>query len=162
MPNAHGLHGSRYACNAHLQSWRNRTSRVIPAVCLQFGEAWECVAMAPVNEQEMQKELEKFKAMQETLQKAYEARMGLIAQQQETELVKEEFDSIEEDAVVYKLVGPVMVKQNVDDAKGNVTKRLEYISGELERSNKIIEEKEKELGEKQKHLIKMQQELQGG
>jgi chaperonin cofactor prefoldin len=36
------------------------------------------------------------KAMQETLQKAYEARMGLIAQQQETELVKEEIDSIEE------------------------------------------------------------------
>ena len=34
--------------------------------------------------------------MQETLQKAYEARMGLIAQQQETELVKEEIDSIEE------------------------------------------------------------------
>eukprot|EP00913_Durusdinium_trenchii_P013706 g12869.t1 len=71
-----------YACNAHLQSWRNRTSRVIPAVCLQFGEAWECVAMAPVNEQdrrklrrvsidllkceEMQKELEKFKALMET------------------------------------------------------------------------------------------------
>mmetsp|Transcript_2105 Transcript_2105/g.2306 ORF Transcript_2105/g.2306 Transcript_2105/m.2306 type:complete len:120 (+) Transcript_2105:80-439(+) len=116
--------------------------------------------MAPVNEQEMQKELEKFKAMQETLQKAYESRMGLIAQQQETELVKEEFDTIEEDAVVYKLVGPVMVKQNIDDAKGNVSKRLEYISGELERSNKIIAEKETELGDKQKHLIKMQQELQ--
>ncbi|CAE7886709.1 unnamed protein product [Symbiodinium microadriaticum] len=83
--------------------------------------------------QEMQKELDKFKGMQEGLQKDYEARMGLIAQQQETELVKQEFDSIEEDAVVYKLVGPVMVKQNVDDAKANVAKRLEYISGELDR-----------------------------
>ena len=37
--------------------------------------------------------------LQETLQKAYEARMGLIAQQQETELVKEEIDSIEELAI---------------------------------------------------------------
>ncbi|CAE7834373.1 Pfdn6 [Symbiodinium sp. KB8] len=89
--------------------------------------------MAPASEQEMQKELDKFKGMQEGLQKDYEARMGLIAQQQETELVKQEFDSIEEDAVVYKLVGPVMVKQNVDDAKANVAKRLEYISGELDR-----------------------------
>ncbi|CAE7381203.1 PFDN6 [Symbiodinium sp. CCMP2456] len=106
--------------------------------------------MAPASEQEMQKELDKFKGMQEGLQKDYEARMGLIAQQQETELVKQEFDSIEEDAVVYKLVGPVMVKQNVDDAKANVAKRLEYISGELDRSNKIIGEKEKELGDKQK------------
>ena len=43
------------------------------------------------------------KAMQETLQKAYEARMGLIAQQQETELVKEEIDSIEELAAPWKL-----------------------------------------------------------
>jgi len=40
-----------------------------------------------------------YEAMQETLQKAYEARMGLIAQQQETELVKEEIDSIEELAI---------------------------------------------------------------
>ncbi|CAE7696818.1 YKE2 [Symbiodinium sp. CCMP2592] len=110
--------------------------------------------MAPASEQEMQKELDKFKGMQEGLQKDYEARMGLIAQQQETELVKQEFDSIEEDAVVYKLVGPVMVKQNVDDAKANVAKRLEYISGELDRSNKIIGEKEKELSDKQKQLIK--------
>ncbi|CAE7609798.1 PFDN6 [Symbiodinium pilosum] len=116
--------------------------------------------MAPANEQEMQKELDKFKGMQEGLQKDYEARMGLIAQQQETELVKQEFDSIEEDAIVYKLVGPVMVKQNVDDAKANVSKRLEYISGELDRSNKIIAEKEKDLGDKQKQLIKMQQEIQ--
>eukprot|EP00931_Biecheleriopsis_adriatica_P095006 TRINITY_DN6862_c0_g1_i1.p1 TRINITY_DN6862_c0_g1~~TRINITY_DN6862_c0_g1_i1.p1 ORF type:complete len:125 (-),score=53.44 TRINITY_DN6862_c0_g1_i1:47-421(-) len=116
--------------------------------------------MAPPSEQEMQKEMEKFKGMQETLQKAYEARMGLIAQQQETELVKEEFESIEEDATIFKLVGPVMVKQNVDDAKGNVEKRLEYISGELERSNKIISNQEKELGEKQQELIKMQQAMQ--
>ena len=54
--------------------------------------------------------------MQEGLQKAYEARMGLIAQQQdlqgsskrvmyceETELVKEEFDSIEERLWMLKL-----------------------------------------------------------
>ncbi|CAE7224507.1 YKE2 [Symbiodinium natans] len=108
----------------------------------------------------MQKELDKFKGMQEGLQKDYEARMGLIAQQQETELVKQEFDSIEEDAIVYKLVGPVMVKQNVDDAKANVVKRLEYISGELDRSNKIIAEKEKDLGDKQKQLIKDLHEME--
>lgn len=46
-----------------------------------------------------------YEAMQETLQKAYEARMGLIAQQQETELVKEEIDSIEELAAPWKLWG---------------------------------------------------------
>merc|ERR550525_1848378 len=107
-----------------------------------------------------EKDLEAFKGLQENLQKCYESRMGLVAQQQETELVKEEFDTIEEDAVVYKLVGPLMVKQNVDDAKANVEKRLEYIGGELERSNKIITDQEKEMSEKQAKLVKMQQDVQ--
>merc|ERR1712113_441131 len=95
----------------------------------------------------LEKELEKFKGLQETLQKSYEGRMGLIAQQQESQLVKEEFENLEEGAIVYKLVGPVMVKQAPDDAKVNVEKRLEYIGGELERSNKIIEDGEKEVQE---------------
>merc|ERR1712003_567261 len=97
---------------------------------------------------------------QESLQKIYESRMGLIAQQQETQLVREEFENLEEGAIVYKLVGPVMVKQGVDDAKGNVEKRLEYITGELERSNKLIETQEKEMQEKQQSLVKMQQAIQ--
>merc|ERR1711972_251986 len=111
-------------------------------------------------QQRVEKELEQFKALQESLQKSYESRMGLVAQQQETDLVKEEFDNLEEDAVVYKLVGPVMVKQNPDDAKANVEKRLDYIKGELERSNKIIETQEKEMNEKQQQIIKMQQAAQ--
>merc|ERR1712048_90083 len=85
---------------------------------------------------------------------------GLIAQQQETDLVKEEFENLEEGSMVYKLVGPVMVKQNIDDARQNVEKRLEYINGELERSNKVIAVQEKELAEKQQLLVKMQQEQQ--
>eukprot|EP00928_Gymnodinium_smaydae_P059390 TRINITY_DN42701_c0_g1_i1.p1 TRINITY_DN42701_c0_g1~~TRINITY_DN42701_c0_g1_i1.p1 ORF type:complete len:129 (-),score=63.01 TRINITY_DN42701_c0_g1_i1:171-557(-) len=108
----------------------------------------------------MEKELEKFKAMQESLQKNYESRMSLVAQQQETELVKDEFENLEEDAVIFKLVGPVLVKQNSDDSKANVQKRLEYITGELDRSNKIIETAEKDIADKQQELVKMQQELQ--
>mmetsp|Transcript_26458 Transcript_26458/g.48453 ORF Transcript_26458/g.48453 Transcript_26458/m.48453 type:complete len:123 (-) Transcript_26458:47-415(-) len=106
-------------------------------------------------------ELEKFKSLQETLQKSYESRMSLMAQQQETQLVVEEFNNLEDGDTVYKLVGTVMVKQPVDDAKSNVSKRLEYISGELDRSNKVIEQQEKELNTKQQELIKMQQEMQG-
>eukprot|EP00927_Polykrikos_kofoidii_P056027 TRINITY_DN50206_c0_g1_i1.p1 TRINITY_DN50206_c0_g1~~TRINITY_DN50206_c0_g1_i1.p1 ORF type:complete len:135 (+),score=49.88 TRINITY_DN50206_c0_g1_i1:68-472(+) len=108
----------------------------------------------------LEKELEKFKALQESIQKNYESRMGLIAQQQETQLVKEEFENLEEGAIVYKLVGPVLVKQNLDDARGNVEKRAEYINGELERSNTLISGMEAEMQEKQQLLIKMQQELQ--
>jgi prefoldin beta subunit len=32
---------------------------------------------------------------------------------------------------VFKLVGPVLLKQDVDEAKANVDKRLEFINNEL-------------------------------
>ena len=33
--------------------------------------------------------------------------------------------------IVYKLIGPVLVKQDLDEAKATVAKRLEYINGEM-------------------------------
>lgn len=35
------------------------------------------------------------------------------------------------DADVYKLIGPVLIKQELEEAKQNVAKRMDYISGEL-------------------------------
>lgn len=32
---------------------------------------------------------------------------------------------------VYKLIGPVLVKQDMDEAKATVSKRLDYITGEM-------------------------------
>lgn len=40
---------------------------------------------------------------------------------------------LDEDANVYKLVGPVLVKQDPVEAKANVSKRLDFINGELSR-----------------------------
>jgi len=43
----------------------------------------------------------------------------------------QELDVLEEDAAVYKLVGPMLIKQDLVEAKSNVSKRLEYIGGEM-------------------------------
>ena len=43
----------------------------------------------------------------------------------------QELDVLEDDAVVYKLVGPVLVKQELAEAKQTLEKRLEYINKEL-------------------------------
>ncbi|CAK0809552.1 unnamed protein product [Prorocentrum cordatum] len=117
--------------------------------------------MAPDAKELFERELEGFKALQDALQKSYETRMCLIGQQQETELVQDEFATLEEGSQVFKLVGPVMVKQNVDDAKANVEKRMDYIRGELDRANTLCEEREKELQEKQRHLARLQQDAAG-
>lgn len=38
---------------------------------------------------------------------------------------------LEPGANVFKLVGPVLVKHDMEEAKQNVSKRLEYISNEV-------------------------------
>ena len=42
----------------------------------------------------------------------------------------QELERLEPDAGVFKLVGPVLIRQDLVEARANVTKRLEYISGE--------------------------------
>lgn len=46
-------------------------------------------------------------------------------------MVRAEFNFIENDDGVFKLIGPVLVKQEHDDAKMNVDKRLEFINKEM-------------------------------
>lgn len=40
-------------------------------------------------------------------------------------------DILEDDTVIYKMMGPVLVKQDLAEAKLTVTKRLEYIDKEM-------------------------------
>ena len=42
----------------------------------------------------------------------------------------QELDLLEDGAVVYKLVGPVLIKQELSEARLTVEKRLEYITKE--------------------------------
>ncbi len=43
----------------------------------------------------------------------------------------QEFSTLKPNNVVFKLVGPVLVKQDQMEAKSNVDKRLEFIRGEM-------------------------------
>ena len=43
----------------------------------------------------------------------------------------QEMSMLEDDSNVYKLVGPLLVKQELQDARDNVTKRIDFIQGEL-------------------------------
>jgi prefoldin beta subunit len=54
--------------------------------------------------------------------------------------VKKEFDSLSEDANIYKKVGPVLLKQERSEAIMAVDGRLEFIKGEIQRTEKSIKE----------------------
>jgi hypothetical protein len=50
----------------------------------------------------------------------------------------QEFNSLADDANIYKLVGPVLLKQDTTEAKSTVDGRLEYIGGEMyERTTRL-------------------------
>lgn len=51
---------------------------------------------------------------------------------------------LEEDASVFKLIGPVLVKQELVEVKNNVAKRVEYIKNDIGRLEGNIKKFEKQ------------------
>ncbi|KAJ1606701.1 putative prefoldin-related protein [Cryptosporidium canis] len=106
------------------------------------------------NEQELL--TKEFLEIQKKFEQINERRRILAAQESENQMVNKELDLLESDAVIYKLIGSVMVKQSLDDAKGTVSKRLEYIAGEIQSVNKTFESLQSKLVEKSNQLQKLQ------
>ena len=87
-------------------------------------------------------EMEVYRGIQGEIGKLAGARQQLISQVNENGMVKQELDLLEDSATVFKLVGPILVKQELGEAKVNVEKRLEFIKNELEKvQNNITERK---------------------
>ncbi|KAJ1557549.1 hypothetical protein HK096_006653 [Nowakowskiella sp. JEL0078] len=61
------------------------------------------------------------------------------------------------DASVFKLIGPVLVKQDKAEADANVKKRIEFISAEFKRTESRIKELEEKQEKQRAEVIKLQQ-----
>uniref|UniRef100_A0A914R499 Prefoldin subunit 6 n=1 Tax=Panagrolaimus davidi TaxID=227884 RepID=A0A914R499_9BILA len=88
--------------------------------------------------------LEKFKKSYEEQLKKYQTiekerenivvnRQQLEAQLTQNNLVKTEMDLLEPGTNIFKLVGPTLIKQYLDESKNTVNKRLEYINDDINR-----------------------------
>lgn len=87
-------------------------------------------------------------------------RQLLDGQLNENQNVLEELNKLTEDKnTVYKLIGPILVKQSLTESKQNVTKRIDYISKELQKCNDRIVSIEKTNDSKRENLQKLQQQL---
>ncbi|EEB11741.1 predicted protein [Pediculus humanus corporis] len=106
----------------------------------------------------LQKELDSFRSCQKEYQKAITKRQQLDAQLNENTCVKNELDLLEEDGEVFKLIGPVLMKQDLEEAKQNVAKRIEYISGEM--LDNMIADIDKKQNEHRDSLITLQKNMQ--
>nr|SVE80546.1 EOG090X0MQF [Daphnia magna] len=116
--------------------------------------------MAEALQKKMQQEVEKFKGIQKEYQTVISSRQQLDSQLTENNGVKEELSLLESDANVFKLIGPVLVKQDLEEARQNVNKRIDYITAETKRLEKTIEDLDKKQDTQREALGKLQQQLQ--
>ncbi|EGF80778.1 hypothetical protein BATDEDRAFT_24657 [Batrachochytrium dendrobatidis JAM81] len=107
-------------------------------------------------EQQLQTEVTAFQTLQKDYFKAVQNRTQLESQLKENEEVSKEFKFLKDDATIYKLVGPVLVKQDTPEAVGNVSKRIEYISGEIKRVELQIKDLEEKQEKKKLEVVKLQ------
>ena len=61
---------------------------------------------------------------------------------------------------VYKLFGPILVKQDLEESRQNVTKRMDYIEKELKRCHDTLDGLEKKQDKHRENLQKLQQQFQ--
>ncbi|GES57468.1 prefoldin subunit 6 [Aspergillus terreus] len=89
-----------------------------------------------------------------------DARQKLESQQQENESVQKEFNSLNDDSNIYKLVGPVLLKQEKNEALMAVNGRLEFIEKEIKRIEGQIKENEEKSDKKRAEILQLQSQVQ--
>lgn len=72
----------------------------------------------------------------------------------------QELDNLEDGAKIYKLVGPVLIPQETDEARHTVNTRIEYISKEVASAKSRAKKVEKEQQERRVTLLTEQQKFQ--
>ncbi|RFU75254.1 prefoldin beta subunit [Trichoderma arundinaceum] len=102
---------------------------------------------------------EEFQKLQQDLQNTVASRQKLEGQRQENLGVQKEFENIGDDETIYKLVGPVLLKQEKFEAESTVKGRLDFIGGEILEGQ--IKETQENIEKKKTEIIQVQSKAQG-
>jgi prefoldin beta subunit len=105
-------------------------------------------------------ELAKYREVQDSINQLRADLQIVLGQSTENEMVLQELALVSDDAAVYKIIGPALIKQNLEDATQTVKKRLEFIVSEQQKMTKKINEKEKQADELAQKIQQMQALLQ--
>jgi len=76
--------------------------------------------------------------------------------------VQKEFSILSEDANIYKLIGPVLLKQDKNEAIMNVDRRLGHIQSEIKRIEGQIKSLEEKSEKQRAEIIQLQTQAQTG
>mmetsp|Transcript_51127 Transcript_51127/g.132772 ORF Transcript_51127/g.132772 Transcript_51127/m.132772 type:complete len:117 (-) Transcript_51127:148-498(-) len=109
----------------------------------------------------LENELNTFRTIQKEIGKVQGSISTAQTQILENELVLKELELLEEDASVFKLIGPVLVKQELMEVKNNVTKRVEFIKNDIKRLEGKIKSFEQQGEQCKANISKLQQQAAG-
>lgn len=100
---------------------------------------------------------ETFKDLQDQMQQQMTSRQKLETQFQENRIVLDEFEASQDDNVkVFKLIGPVLLPQDKEEAIMNVQKRIEFIQNEISGVETQMEKTRADLTKTRNSLIESQ------
>ncbi|CEJ94851.1 Putative Prefoldin subunit 6 [[Torrubiella] hemipterigena] len=88
------------------------------------------------------------------------SRQKLESQSQENAGVQKEFERIGDDETIYKMVGPVLLKQDKFEAENTVKGRLDFIANEITRLEDQIQETQTKIEKKRTEIIQLQTSAQ--
>ncbi|CAI7592082.1 unnamed protein product [Penicillium manginii] len=103
---------------------------------------------------------DEFQQLQTELEGLVDARQKLESQQQENQGVQSEFAQLDDESNIYKLVGPVLLKQDKAEATMAVNGRLEFIEKEIKRIEGEITDKEEKGEKKRAEVLQIQAQAQ--
>lgn len=103
-------------------------------------------------------ELQAYKTLQGHVEQLHQSRGRFVQQRVENEAVRDEL-ALDEGANVFKTVGPVLFRQDYDEVKENVQKRLEFIAAEVDKVDAQVKAKTEEQQKIGEIIIKKQQDL---
>jgi len=78
----------------------------------------------------------------------------------ENEMVMNEFKMLDEDATVFKMIGPVLAKQSLFECKDMVGQRISFIDKEVARYETLETEFQGKITDKTASIKKMQADFQ--
>jgi prefoldin beta subunit len=86
--------------------------------------------------------MDEYEALDKEQKSLGDTKQQYLTQFNENKFVQDEFEHLNEDDAVFKLIGVVMVKQEHGDAKSNISRRLEMIENQIKDVTKKMEDTE--------------------
>uniref|UniRef100_A0A8R1DQP4 Probable prefoldin subunit 6 n=1 Tax=Caenorhabditis japonica TaxID=281687 RepID=A0A8R1DQP4_CAEJA len=107
-----------------------------------------------------EEEVSKLKTLEKDREKYFTNRQEMEMRLTESRNVKAELDLMDSDSKVYKLIGAVLVRQDLDEARSTVEKRLEFIESEIKRVESSIADIAKKANDQRDKVMAIQKSFQ--